>query len=109
MNPLDLLNPNSYDWSDEDWIVTYGEAITNFVTESYSVKQIIADERKVAYEWLEGLIKKLVDNSKTFDYELFKGYAAHGRTDYFYEFEVIEAPIIVDKLFDKIKKLEGEK
>jgi hypothetical protein len=96
MNPLDLLNPNSYDWSDEDWIVTYGEAITDFVTESYSVKQIIADERKVAYEWLEGLIKKLID----------------GRTDYFYE-----APIIVDKLFDKIrelqipylKKLEGEK
>ena len=99
MNPLDLLNPNSYDWSDEDWIVTYGEAITDFVTESYSVKQIIADERKVAYEWLEELIKKLVD----------KGHAAHGRDDYFYEFEVIEAPIIVDKLFDKIKKLEGEK
>tara|TARA_R110001592_G_scaffold230382_2_gene487216 strand:- start:1033 stop:1296 length:264 start_codon:yes stop_codon:yes gene_type:complete len=87
MNPLDLLNPDNYDWSDEDWIVTYGEAITDFVTESYSVKQIIADERKVAYEWLEGLIKKLVEP----------------------RWEVIEAPIIVDKLFDKIKKLEGEK
>ena len=87
MNPLDLLNPDNYDWSDEDWIVTYGEAITDFVTESYSVKQIIADERKVAYEWLEELIKKLVEP----------------------RWEVIEAPIIVDKLFDKIKKLEGEK
>tara|TARA_R110002073_G_scaffold41888_1_gene118010 strand:- start:411 stop:704 length:294 start_codon:yes stop_codon:yes gene_type:complete len=97
MNPLDLLNPDNYDWSDEDWIVTYGEAITDFVTESHSVKQIIADERKVAYEWLEELIKKLVEPSE----ELADGY--------FYEWEVIEAPIIVDKLFDKIKKLEGEK
>ena len=88
MNPLDLLNPDNYDWSDEDWIVFYGDAITDFVTESHSVKQVIADERRFAYKWVEDLIKKLVD----------------GRTDYFYE-----APIIVDKLFDKIKKLEGEK
>ena len=59
MNPLDLLNPKSYKYTEKDWIVEYGCVVTDFVTESHSVMDEIGVMREWAYEWFEDLVKAI--------------------------------------------------
>ena len=64
MNPIDALDPNI---TDERWAEFYGDAVTDYVRDDYSISAVRHDDKVEAHKWLTKLLLQIHNDLADWD------------------------------------------
>ena len=64
MNPIDALDPNI---TDERWAEFYGDAVTDYVRNDYSISAVRHDDKVEAHKWLTKLLLQIHNDLADWD------------------------------------------